>query len=313
MNSRKYLPPMSMLIAFESCSRLHKFTAAANELSLTQSAVSRQIRALEEIVGAELFVRERQAVRLTPVGEVYADEVRQALNSIYNSTLRIRANPGSGMLTVAILPTMGSRWLAPLLPGFVQQNPGVTLNLVTRLAPINLDADGVHAAIHFGPPEYPRANIDFLFDEMVFPACSKALKEQYGFTCARDLLKAPLLHLASRPHAWEQWFESQGVEKAEVSGITIDQFATATQAASAGLGVALLPEFLFQKELERGELVAAIDVRSRSQGKYYLACSSTKTWYPPLAAFRKWIKEQATNSFGNIPESFDPSSNNKNT
>lgn len=311
MNSRKYLPPMSLLVAFEACARLHKFTAAATELCLTQSAVSRQIRALEEIVGTELFVRERQAVRLTPVGEIYAEEIRQAMHAIYNSTLRIRASPGSGTLTIAILPTMGARWLAPLLPSFIRQNPGVTLNLVTRLEPFNMDADGVHAAIHYGTPEWPRAELDFLFEEIVFPACSKALKEQYGFTCARDLLRAPLLNLASRPQAWEQWFESQGIEKSQVSGITIDQFATATQAASASLGVALLPEFLFKAELERGELVSAIDVRSRSQGKYYLACASTKTWYPPLTAFRKWIKEQTIDSFGSIPTPFDSSSSNK--
>jgi LysR family transcriptional regulator, glycine cleavage system transcriptional activator len=296
---------MSLLVAFEACARLHKFTAAAIELSLTQSAVSRQIRALEEIVGAELFVRERQAVRLTSVGEVYAEEIRQALSGIYNSTLRIRANPGSGTLTVAILPTMGSRWLAPLLPSFIRQNPGVTLNLVTRLEPFNMDAEGVHAAIHFGQAEWPRADLDFLFEETVFPACSNALKKQYGFTCAQDLLRAPLLHLASRPQAWEQWFESQGIEKAQVSGITIDQFATATQAAAAGLGIALLPEFLFKAELERGELVSAIDVRSHSQGKYYLACASSKAWYSPLNAFRTWLQEQKADRFGSLPASID--------
>ncbi|MFT3814703.1 MAG: LysR family transcriptional regulator [Acidovorax sp.] len=293
MNSRKYLPSMGLLAAFESCARLQKFTAAAHELSLTQSAVSRQIRALEEIVGVELFVRERQAVRLTPAGEIYAEEIRHALRGISNATLRIKASPEAGTLTLAILPTLGTRWLAPLLPGFMRQNPGVTLNLVTRLEPFNMDADGVHAAIHYGAPEWPRAELDFLFEETVFPACSQALKAQYGFASAQDLLRAPLLHLASRPQAWAQWFESLGVPCASVGGMSIDQFATVTQAASAGLGVALLPEFLFRAELERGELVSAIDVRCRSRGKYYLVCAAAKTWYPPLTAFRQWLKEQA--------------------
>ncbi len=298
MNSRKYLPPMGLLVAFEACARLQKFTSAAHELSLTQSAVSRQIRALEDIVGVELFVRERQAVRLTPAGEIYAEEIRQSLRDIGNSTLRIKASPGTGILTLAILPTMGTRWLAPLLPSFVQQNPGVTLNLVTRLEPFNMDADDVHAAFHYGAPEWPHAELDFLFEETIFPACSKGLKAQHGFARAQDLLAAPLLHLTSRRQAWTQWFESQGIEGPQMGGISIDQFATATQAASAGLGVALLPEFLFRAELERGELVSALDVRSRSQGSYYLACAASKTWYPPLKAFRQWIQEQTTASAG---------------
>ncbi|MFC7206411.1 LysR family transcriptional regulator [Comamonas endophytica] len=286
MNSRKYLPPMGLLVAFEACARLGKFTAAAQELSLTQSAVSRQIRALEEIAGVALFVRERQAVRLTPAGEIYAEEIRHALRDISNSTLRIKASPGTGTLKLAILPTMGTRWLAPLLPDFVRRHPGVTLNLVTRLEPFDMDAEDVHAAIHYGAPEWPRAELDFLFEETIFPACSQGLKTHFGFASAQDLLQAPLLHLASRPQAWAQWFAAQGIEGALAGGISIDQFATVTQAASAGLGVALLPEFLFRAELERGELVSALDVRSRSQGRYYLACAASKAWYPPLTAFR---------------------------
>jgi len=296
MNSRKYLPSMGLLVAFEACARLHKFTTAAQELSLTQSAISRQIRALEEIVGVALFVRERQAVRLTPAGEIYAEEIRHALRDISNSTLRIKASPGTGTLKLAILPTMGTRWLAPLLPDFVRRHPGVTLNLVTRLEPFDMDAEDVHAAIHYGAPEWPRAELDFLFAETTFPACSQGLKAQYGFSTPQDLLQAPLLHLASRPQAWAQWFAAQGVAGPLAGGTSIDQFATVTQAASAGLGVALLPEFLFRAELERGELVSALDVRSRSQGSYYLACAASKAWYPPLTAFRQWLQGQAAAS-----------------
>ncbi|KQP35197.1 LysR family transcriptional regulator [Pseudorhodoferax sp. Leaf274] len=305
---------MGLLVAFEACARLQKFTAAADELSLTQSAVSRQIRALEEIVGVELFARERQTVRLTPAGEAYAAEVRQALRAISHATLRLKASPDAGTLTLAILPTMGTRWLAPLLPDFTQQNPGVTLNLVTRLEPFNMETDGVDAALHYGAPEWPRAELDFLFEETVVPACSRALKAQHGFAAPADLLGAPLLHLASRPQAWAEWFEGQGLalhadagmaaagppqgaqhRSAQRAGTSVstDQFATAMQAAAAGLGVALLPEFLFQEELARGSLVPAVDVRCRSAGRYYLACAANRAWYPPLTAFRRWIRTQA--------------------
>lgn len=293
MNFRKYLPSMGVLMAFEACARLQKFTGAANELSLTQSAVSRQIRALEEQVGVELFTRERQTVRLTPAGEAYAAEIRPALRAIANATLRLRASPEAGILTVAILPTMGTRWLAPLLPDFTRNNPGVTLNLVTRLEPFDMDAETVHAALHYGRGEWPGADLDLLFAEDVFAACSKALKTQYGFSRPADLLKAPLLHLATRPLGWVEWFAAQGLGYPGHAGMSIDQFATATQAAAAGLGVALLPEFLFRQELERGELVSAVDLRSRSSGRYYLACSASRASYPPLVAFRKWMRQQA--------------------
>lgn len=284
---------MGLLVAFEACARLQKFTAAAEELSLTQSAVSRQIRALEDIVGVELFARERQTVRLTPAGEAYAEELRQALRAISHATLRLKASPGAGTLTLAILPTMGTRWLAPLLPDFTQKNPGVTLNLVTRLEPFNMETDGVDAALHYGTPEWPRAELDFLFEETVVPACSRALKAQHGFATPADLLAAPLLHLASRPQAWADWFGAQGLVFGGGTGMSTDQFATAMQAAAAGLGVALLPEFLFQDELARGDLVSAVDVRSRSAGRYYLACAANRAWYPPLTAFRHWVREQA--------------------
>ena len=311
---------MGLLVAFEACARLQKFTAAAEELSLTQSAVSRQIRALEEIVGVALFARERQTVRLTPAGEAYATEVRQALRAVSHATLRLKASPDAGTLTLAILPTLGTRWLAPLLPDFTQKNPGVTLNLVTRLEPFNMETDGVDAALHYGAPEWPRAELDFLFEETVVPACSRALKAQHGFAAPADLLAAPLLHLASRPEAWAEWFSAQGLvgksdagmstagppqgaqhrsaQRAGTPLVSIDQFATAMQAAAAGLGVALLPEFLFQQELARGELVSAVDIRCRSAGRYYLACAANRAWYPPLTAFRRWIRAQAAEIAG---------------
>jgi LysR family glycine cleavage system transcriptional activator len=296
MISRKYLPSMTLLLTFEVCARLQKFTAAAQELSLTQSAVSRQIKALEEAVGASLFTRNRQNVKLTPAGEVYATEVREALRAIGSSTLRLRADPGAGSLTLAILPTLGTLWLAPLLPDFMHSNPGVTLNLVTKLDLFDLDAEGIHAAIHYGAADWPQAELDLLFGETVVPACSPGMKADLGFSTAADLQALPLLHLKSRPRAWNDWFVEHGVTHAGPAGIVIDQFATVTQAACAGLGVALLPEFLIRSELARGNLVAAVDLQCPSVGSYYLACASSQTRYPPLRAFREWLHRQAVES-----------------
>ena len=289
--ARRFLPSTALLQAFEAAARLESFTAAADELNLTQSAVSRQIRALEEMLGSALFVRERQTVRLTDAGRTYAQEIRSALETIAGATLRFRANPNGGTLNLAILPTFGTRWLAPRLPDFIAENPGITINLTTRLAPFDFAREPLDAAIHFGGPEWPGAVVEFLMGEVLIPACSRSLRERYGFREPRDLLEAPLLHLTSRPDAWEAWFARHGVDHPQVSGMLFDQFATATQAAMSGMGVALLPHFLFRAELERGDLVAAVDFPVANSDGYHLAWPVERRDFPPLAAFRRWIGE----------------------
>lgn len=289
--SNRFLPSMSLLRAFESAARHQSFTAAAAELHLTQSAVSRQIRALEELLHSSLFVRERQTVRLTLAGQAYAQEIRASLLRISNATLGFRANPQGGTLNLAILPTFGTRWLAPRLPAFLTAHPGITLNLTTRLSRFDFELEAVDAAIHFGLPDWPGAELEFLMSETVVPACSGALKEQYLFATPADLLKAPLLHLVSRPEAWERWLQAHGAPIDEGRGMLFDQFAVASQAAISGLGVALLPRFLIETELERGDLVEAIAPTQaiESAERYYLAWPMSRSSYPPLQAFRQWI------------------------
>lgn len=282
---------MSLLRAFESAARHQSFTAAAAELHLTQSAVSRQIRALEELLHSSLFVRERQTVRLTLAGQAYAQEIRVSLLRISNATLGFRTNPKGGTLNLAILPTFGTRWLAPRLPDFLAQHPGITLNLTTRLARFDFELEAVDAAIHFGLPHWPGAELEFLMRETVIPACSRALREQYRFAAPADLLQAPLLHLVSRPEAWQRWLQAHGALASEARGMLFDQFAVATQAAISGLGVALLPRFLIEAELARGDLVEAVSDAQpiESAERYYLAWPMNRSSYPPLQAFRQWI------------------------
>ena len=229
--THRFLPPMSLLRAFESAARHQSFTAAAAELHLTQSAVSRQIRALEELLHSNLFVRERQTVRLTLAGEAYALEIRASLMRISSATLGFRANPKGGTLNLAILPTFGTRWLAPRLPSFLAEHPGITLNLTTRLSRFDFELEAVDAAIHFGLPNWPGAELELLMSETVVPA------------------------------------------------------------AISGLGIALLPRFLIETELARGDLVEAIaDPRTiESAERYYLAWPASRSGYPPLQAFRQWL------------------------
>ncbi len=291
--ARRFLPSLSLLSAFEAAARTGSVTAAARELDLTQSAVSRQIKALEDQIGVELFVRERQTIRLTLAGNGYAREIREALRRISSASLNLRANPHGGTLNLAVLPTFGARWLTPRLGSFLDANPGIAVNLVTRLSPFDFRLDAIDAAIHFGPPAWPGADLTLLMHETVVPACSPAFKAAHVLDTPADLLAVPLLHLTTRPDAWEKWLSRNAVAFESVHGMLFDQFATAAQAAIAGLGVALLPVFLHQEEFERGELVQAVGHETESSERYYLACARERTSYPPLVAFRDWIAEQA--------------------
>ncbi|ALM81982.1 LysR substrate-binding domain-containing protein [Bordetella sp. N] len=290
---RRFLPPIPVLMAFEAAARLQSFTAAAAELCITQGAVSRQIRLLEEQLGAPVFVRERQTVRLTKTGASYAREIGDALRRISNATLNFRANPDGGTLNLAILPTFGTRWLAPRLPDFVAAHPGITINLTTRLAPFDFNMDTVDAAIHHGVEAWSGAELDFLMHETVVPACSREFLAANAIARPADLLRVLLLHLATRPEEWRRWFEHHGLRPGDVPGMFMDQFAVAAQAAISGLGVALLPRFLIEGELERGDLVLACDAPMESKESYWLAWPSTRADYPPLQAFRAWLKAQA--------------------
>ncbi|ADU13713.1 LysR family transcriptional regulator [Asticcacaulis excentricus] len=295
LSPRRFLPSLSLLAAFEATARLGSVTAAARELNLTQSAVSRQIAALEAQLEVELFHRERQTVRLTAGGEAYAREVREALKIISSASLSLRANPHGGTLKLAILPTFGTRWLAPRLPDFLRNNSGIQVNLITRIGVFDFRSEGLDAAIHFGRPGWPGAESALLRPEVVIPACAPELKAQYGFAEPADLRQAPLLHLTSRPDAWENWLEAHSAPSDHVHGMLFDQFATLAQVARSGLGVALLPQFLAEEEFASGSLVPALEAPLSTGEAYHLVWPAERSNHPPLKAFRDWLlKETAT-------------------
>lgn len=292
MIPRRLLPSIALLTSFDAVARTGSVTSAAEELSLTQGAVSRHIKALEEQLNGELFVRERLSMRLTLAGESYLREVREAIRRISTASLNFRANPRGGTLNLAVLPAFGMRWLAPRLPDFVAANPDITLNLITRMTQFDFRTDTIDAAIHFGSPNWPGTESVFLRHEEVLPVCSPQTVEKFGFRTAADLRAAPLLILVSRPDAWERWLSNQDAPAEDVHGMMFDQFGTIANAAAAGLGVALLPSFLIEKELAQGELVPALPVRVQSEESYHLLWPTDRSSYPPLRALRSWLVSQ---------------------
>lgn len=183
--------------------------------------------------------------------------------------------------------------MAPRLPGFLRDNPGITINLTTRPALFDFSLEQADAAIHFGSPDWPGAELAFLMSETVVPACNHSLLEEYRFEKPSDLVRARLLHLVSRPDAWEHWFMMHGALAEPLHSMLFDQFAMAAQAAISGLGLALLPEFLIQGEIARADLVKALDMPMQSTERYYLAWPANRSAYPPLVAFREWIVQEA--------------------
>ncbi|MER8431726.1 LysR family transcriptional regulator [Mesorhizobium caraganae] len=289
---RRLLPSTSALAAFEAVARLGSFTAAAQELDLTQGAVSRQIALLEEQFGRKLFERDSRNVRLSVTGEIYAEAVRSALGQLRDAALGLMSNRHSGMLNLAILPTFGTRWLMPLIPDFVAENPDITINFVTRIGRFDFARERLDAAIHHGQPDWPEADSTLLMRETVMPVVSPEFLASRDITTAADISRLPLLHMATRPGAWSEWFEEQGLSAPTGPGMQFEQFGTVAQACMAGLGVALLPQVLIAGELQRGQLVPTPGQPMQSRSAYYLVVPYDKRSHPPVASFRDWLLGQ---------------------
>lgn len=288
--SRRFLPSTSTLAAFEAVARRGSFTAAADELDLTQSAVSRQIRQLEDQLGCRLFLRSSRRVEITPEGRIYAEAVGGALQAIRQASVRLMTGRGAGVLRLAVLPTFGTRWLMPRIPRFLRRNPGVTLDLVSRIGWFDLVAEGIDASIQHGTPEWYGGECTHLMGETLVPVASPGFLAERPVRGAADLLTLPLLHLQSRDGSWEGWFRDQGLAPPRAQGMRFEQFATAAQACIGGVGVALMPEFLIQAEFEAGDLVV-IGPSKRGDSGYFLV-QPTGPRAAASAAFRDWLLEE---------------------
>ena len=289
---RRFLPSISALLAFEAVARLGSATAAAHELALTQSAISRQLKTLEEQLGVALLIRKGRQLIVTDVGLTYVAEVRDILNRLAHASVSVRTNPTGGTLNLAILPAFGMHWLAPRLRDFAQTHPEVTVNLSTRLKPFAIQDSPFDAAIHFGHEDWPGVRYLPLMPETVVPVCSPDQIDA-PLSHAEDMLKHPLLHLETRPRGWARWLAALGVDTEPPAGMVFDQFSTMAQAAIHGLGVALLPTFFAEPYLRDGQLILASAQTTQSIGSYYLVWPENREEGAALSSFRNWLAKQA--------------------
>lgn len=291
---RRFLPSMSSLRALEALDRLGSASAVATDLNLTQSAVSRQLQALERQMGMELIHRDSKRLTLTPAAAEYAAEIRQALNRITQASLRLQMSPMGGPLNLAILPTFGMRWLMPRLPGFSRLHPDVTINMTTRLERFSFAEEPFDAALHFGDAQWPDTHSLLLRQEQVIAVCAPGLLADGSVRRAADILTLPLLHIHTRPRAWADWLTFHGVPvPPQIAGTIYDQFSTITQAALHELGVALLPDYLIETELATRRLVPVFGPAIEARGAYHLVWPRSKAQNPSLTLFRDWLATQA--------------------
>ena len=287
---RKKIPSTHALLAFESAARHESFTRAAEELALTQSAVCRQINALEDYLGVPLFRRTRRGVQLTEAGQDYSRQIGPRLDALEQDTLAVMSQHGTGStLDLAVVPTFATRWLLPRLGRFQARQPEVIVNLHTQTRPFLFDQTGFDAAIYFGDAGWPGTEAHFLMHEYPVPVCSPTLPGGQLHMTPEAIAELPLLQQSTRPYAWRQWFAAAGVTTPRaMTGMRLELFSMLAQAAIERLGVALIPPFLIQQELANGSLISPCPQSMPSSRAYYLIVPEHKAERPALTCFREW-------------------------
>jgi DNA-binding transcriptional LysR family regulator len=296
---RRKIPSTQALICFEAAARHESYTRAAQELALTQSAVSRQITALEGFLGLALFRRTRHGVALSAAGADYARQIAQQLDSMERDTLDAMARQGQGgSLQLAAVPTFATRWLIPRLPAFAAAHPDITVHIETRTRPFLFNDTPFDAALYAGTAaqaaNWAGTQSTVLLNEDVVPVCSPALLAAREPLTPAAIAGMPLLQQSTRPDGWRQWFDAQRVDAPRAyGGPRYELFSMIAIAAAHGLGMGLMPRMLIEDELARGELVVACDRPLRGERSYFLVWPATGDERPALGSFRTWLAAQA--------------------
>ena len=286
---RRFLPSIPSLLALEAVDRLGSATAAGQELALTHSAVSRQLKVLEGQLGVTLLVREGKGLTLTAAGASYARSVRDCLQDLAQASLRLRASGPRDSLSLALPPSFGLYWMGPRLHAFLRAHPEILVNQSTRSARFDFAREKFDAAVHYGPEDWPGVHYLPLTRDRVIPMAAPGLLAGGPLT-AEAIRGRPLLHLDSRPGAWEEWFTQHGVEAGQLRGMLFDQFIPMAEAAAAGFGLALLPDFLAEAERARGRLVPAFPDYLEMDRSYALVWPRNAEPKPALDLLIAWLK-----------------------
>ena len=285
------LPPLNGLRAFEAAARQLSFTRAADELGVTQAAVSHQVKALEARLGVQLFRRANRALLLTEEGQRYLPEVRDAFDLIAAATEKLRRHESSGQLTVSVTTSFASTWLVPRLARFRDVHPEIDVRVHADEDAVDFGRNNVDLAVRYGLGKWPHLKATKLFGETYHPVCSPALLTgPKPLRDPADLRHHTLLHEEHMAIDWAVWLRTAGVEDVDASrGPVFNRGSMVFQAAVAGQGVALGRSPLTDDDLAAGRLVRLFEVSLPGKWAYYIVCPEGSAERPKLVAFTDWL------------------------
>jgi len=284
------LPPLNALRAFEASARQLSFTRAAEELFVTQAAISHQIKSLEEHLGIKLFMRKNRALLLTEEGQSYFLDIKDVFNQLNDATERLLARGAKGAITVSLQPSFAIQWLVPRLNAFNILHPDVDVRIKAVDQPDGSLTEDVDVAIYYGRGRWPDVRADQLHTEYLTPVCSPLLLQgKKTLNTIHDLANHTLLHDTSR-RDWKRWFKEAGVKGVNVNhGPIFSHTAMVVQAAVHGQGVALANSILAKPEIDAGRLVVPFNHSLVSKNAYYIVCRENQADVGKIEAFREWV------------------------
>ena len=291
------LPSLNGLRAFEAAARHLSFTRAAAELSVTQTAVSHQIRRLEEQLGKRLFVRRSRALALTRAAEEYLPAIRTAFDDLRRATARLQRPDREGLLTVSTTASLAAKWLVTRVASFQEAHPGIEVRITTSTHLVDFQREEVDVAVRYGRGNWPGLRTQWLMAEDIFPVCSPALmKGAKPLHRPADLAHHTLLHTTVAREDWRLWLTAAGlpVSLATRRGLSFDLGFMALQAAIDGLGVALGRTRLVDADIAAGRLVVPFDVVLPADAGYYIVVPEETADAAKIVLFRDWLTQSVT-------------------
>jgi LysR family glycine cleavage system transcriptional activator len=287
------LPSLNALKAFEAAARHGSFTKAADELAVTQGAVSHQVKALEAELGLRLFIRERQRLAITEAGRSYLEVVRDAFDRLAVGTNRLLQLQRSGVLTVTTSPNFAAKWLVHRLGRFVEAHPEIDLRVSASRQHIDFAHEDVDLAIRHGDGRWPGLHVTRLCAEELFPVCApKFLRGRGALRAPADLKRCTLIHVRDRSD-WSKWLEAADVAPIGDHGPIYSEASMAIDAAVDGDGVALARTALAAWDLASGRLARPFALALKAPYAYWIACPKSTADLPKIATFRDWILAEA--------------------
>ncbi len=304
---RPRLPPLNALKAFEAAARHESFTHAAEELCVTQGAVSHQVKALEAGLAVKLFNRERQRLIITEAGREYLNVVRDALDRIAIGTERLLQRQSAGVLTVSTSPDFAAKWLVHRLGNFAEAHTGIDLRVSATLHHVDFAREEVDLAVRHGDGNWPGLDTVRLSAEQLFAVCSPKLLAGRRLGKVSDLLKFPLIHLDSRSD-WANWLQGAGIDDADVThGPVLNRASMVIDAAINGQGVALARTTLTAWDLINDRLVRPFPDSLRLSKTYWIVCPKATARLPKIVTFRDWLLAEASRDLRQLKTLGSPS------